>query len=81
MAIVGCKYDTVDVEIIGTRVHKEIVGIVLIICDFSSVVIMMYWFGAMGLINNEYLVVMDDLRVQVKDFSCKIDNVILDRYS
>ena len=49
--------------------------------DALSIVIMIYFFSVIKTINMEYLNIMDDLRVQMKEFGIKIDEVILDRYS
>lgn len=49
--------------------------------DMVSLLVMTFFFYKLKEINNEYLDIMDDLTVQMKDFSIKIDNVILDRYT
>ena len=49
--------------------------------DIASILVMTFFFYKLKEINNEYLDIMDDMTVQMKDFSIKIDNVILDRYT
>ena len=63
------------------KVHKESIGVLIIGIDAISTIIMISFFGVLKGINNEYLEIMDNLRVQMKDFGTKIDDVILDRYT
>lgn len=49
--------------------------------DIASILVMTFFFYKLKEINNEFLDIMDDMTVQMKDFSIKIDNVILDRYT
>lgn len=81
LAIAGCKFDTVQIPLISHKFHKEEIGIILISLDALCTIIMLYFFGVLKVINAEYLDIIDDLRVQMKDFGVKIDNVILDRYT
>ena len=57
------------------------VGVIIVCVDFFSILVMMFFFAKINSINNEFLEDMDDLRVTMKDFGVKIDNVKLDRYS
>jgi hypothetical protein len=81
LAIFGCKYDTVSVPFSEMRVHKEIIGVLVVTVDFSCVLIMIYFFGKLEMLNNEWLMSIDDLRVQMKDFGCTIENLKLDKYT
>jgi hypothetical protein len=58
-----------------------VVGVIIVCVDFFSILVMMFFFAKINSINNEFLEDMDDLRVTMKDFGVKIDNVKLDRYS
>lgn len=49
--------------------------------DFTSILIMIYFFSKINVLNNEFLSSIDDLRVQMKDFGVKINNVKLDKYT
>lgn len=64
-----------------TRVHKEIIGVVVVVADFLCMVIVIYFFTKLESLNNEFLENVDDLRVQMKDFGVIIENVILDKYT
>jgi hypothetical protein len=61
--------------------HKYRVGVLIVSLDIVSILIMTFFFYKLKVINNEYLDILDDMTVQMKDFSIKIDNVILDRYT
>lgn len=50
------------------RVHKEVIGVVVVTCDFVSIIFMIYFFNKLGHLNKEFLECIDDLRVQMKDF-------------
>ena len=78
--IVGCREDYIYFPL-GGLLHKEQVGVLIVSLDMVSILVMTFFFYKLKEINNEYLDIMDDLTVQMKDFSIKIDNVILDRYS
>ena len=46
-----------------------------------SVAYMAFIFSKLKDINNEYLEIMDDMRVQMKDFGVKVNDVKLDKYT
>lgn len=82
IGVVGCKYDDVKVPFTkSTRLHKEWIGIIILLCDILSILMMYYFFSSIRRLNLEILVAMDDLQVQMKDFGIKIDDVKLDRYT
>lgn len=81
IGIFGCKYDDVGIPFTDTRLHKEVIGVFIVCLDFSTILVMMFFFAKINSLNNEFLANMDDLRVQMKDFGVKIDNVKLDRYT
>ena len=82
MGVVGCKYDDVKVPFTrSTRIHKEWIGIIIIICDVVSIGIMIYFFTKIRELNEEFLNALDDLKVQMKDFGVKIDDLRLDRFT
>ena len=81
IGIFGCKYDDVKMPLSETRLHKEVIGVIIVCVDFTSILVMMFFFSKINSLNNEFLSNMDDLRVQMKDFGIKIDNVKLDRYT
>lgn len=81
IGILGCKYDDVQLPFGSKRLHKERIGIIIVVLDFSSILLMMYFFAKINALNNEFLEKIDDLRVQMKDFGVKINNVKLDKYT
>ena len=82
IGVVGCKYDDVLVPLSrGARLHKEWIGIIILVCDILSIMMMYYFFSSIRKLNLEVLEAMDDLLVQMKDFGIKIDDVKLDRYT
>ena len=66
IGIIGCKYD--EVNFFNNPLHKEKIGTMVVIIDFASVLIMVYFFSKINTLNNELLEKVDDLRVQMKDF-------------
>ena len=61
--VVDCNQDEVIVPLINKRVHKAQVGIIVVILDVISVAIMAFVFSKLREINDEYLDIVDDLRV------------------
>ena len=81
MGVAGCKFDSVKLPLFKHKFHKEEIGTIVIIVDALSAIIMLYFFGVLKVINPEYLDIIDNLQVQMTAFGCKIDNVILDKYT
>ena len=79
--VVDCNQDHVTVPVIGRKVHKAQVGIIVVILDVVSVAIMAFVFSKLREINDEYLDIVDDLRVQMKDFGVILNDVRLDRFT
>lgn len=64
IGVVGCKYDDVKVPLTRqTRLHKEWIGIIIIVCDVLSICIIYYFFSKIRVLNEEVLRAMDDLKV------------------
>jgi hypothetical protein len=63
IGVFGCKYDDVKIPFSETRLHKEVIGIFVVCLDFSSILVMMFFFAKINTLNNEFLENMDDLRV------------------
>ena len=63
IGILGCKYDDVNVPLMNNRLHKEKIGTMIVIIDFASILLMMYFFSKINALNNEFLEKIDDLRV------------------
>lgn len=43
--------------------HKENIGILIVVIDIVSILIMAFFFGKLSEINQEYLDIMDDMTV------------------
>jgi len=81
IVVVGCQEDDVQIPLIGQSIHKHKVGIFVVVMDMISVMFMGLIFSKVQNINQEYLDIMDDLRVQMKDFGVRFNKVRLDRYT
>jgi hypothetical protein len=79
--VVGCTEDYVTISSFNSKIHKEKIGIIVVVLDMISVAFMAFIFQKLLEINEEYLDIMDDARVQMKDFGVKINNVKLDKYT
>ena len=64
IGVIGCKYDDVAVPFSSKiRLHKEWIGIVILLCDILSILMMYYFFSSIRKLNLEVLEAMDDLLV------------------
>ena len=61
--------------------HKENLGIFIVCMDIISVVIMAMFFSKIIHLNQEYLSIVDAMRVQMKDFAVRIDDIETDKYT
>ena len=62
IGVVGCKYDDVKVPFTKSkRLHKEWIGIIILLCDIVSIMMMYYIFSSIRRLNIEILESMDDL--------------------
>ena len=62
IGVVGCKYDDVKVPFTkNKRLHKEWIGVVILLCDILSIIMMYYFFSSIRRLNLEILEAMDDL--------------------
>mmetsp|Transcript_24596 Transcript_24596/g.38189 ORF Transcript_24596/g.38189 Transcript_24596/m.38189 type:complete len:190 (-) Transcript_24596:3055-3624(-) len=79
IVVVGCSEDTIN--LFGTNYHKENVGVFVVVVDFISIMIMAFVFSKLSEINEEYLEVIDDALIQMKDFGIAIQDLKLDKYT
>ena len=73
IVVVGCQEDEVDLPFSGggsggkgdsgMKIHKENVGILIVAADMASIMIMAFVFIKVKTINDEYLTIVDDMRV------------------
>jgi len=78
--VVGCKSDYVSLPF-STKFHKQEAGILVVCLDIASLVIMAFFFSKLKKINEEYIDIMDNMTVQMKDFTLQIDDVAIDKYT
>ena len=63
IGLMGCKFDDVPIPFSEKRIHKEKVGIIIVALDFTSILVMIFFFSKINELNNEFLTKIDDLRV------------------
>ena len=82
IGLFGCKYDQVIIPgLTDKRIHKELIGVIVVSADFFCLVIIIYFFTKLESLNAEFIENVDDLRVSMKDFGIILENVILDKYT
>lgn len=67
IAIMGCISD--NTKLLGKSFHKEEIGLITVIIDIISIVFMYYMFGKLNQINDEYLLILDNNVIHMKDFT------------
>jgi len=77
--VVGCSED--HVLLFGSEYHKESIGVIVVVIDFISIIIMAFVFSKLSEINQEYLDVIDNALIQMKDFGIRINSLRLDKYT
>ena len=61
--IYGCREDYLHELFTNEKYHKENIGIMIVVIDIVSILIMAFFFGKLSEINQEYLDIMDDMTV------------------
>lgn len=80
--IAGCKSDMVKMYPFQKGMaHKHDAGIFIIVFEILSILIISFFFKKLNQINNEYLDIIDDMQVDMKDFGIMFKNVKLDKYT
>lgn len=70
IGILGCIADKVKFKMLpNTYFHKEELGIIVVISDVLSVIVLYYIFGKLKVINQEYLQILDNNVIRMQDFS------------
>ena len=62
----------------GIRFHKEQVGLLSVFIDILSLALMYYLFGKLKSINKEYLTILDNNVIRMKDFTIQIKRLAVD---
>lgn len=76
IGITNCIRDYVNFKFIpGLHFHKEELGIIAIVSDILSIIIMYYIFGKLKTINEEYLTILDNNVIRMKDFTIQVKRI------
>ena len=79
--VISCQSLDVKAPIIETYLNKEYIGVFIVFTNFISIIFMAHIFQTIAKINDEFLEIVDNLMVQMKDFSLKLDDVKIDKSS
>ena len=54
------------------QLHKEELGLIAVVSDILSIMVMYYMFGKRKAMNEEYLTILDNNVIRMKDFSIQV---------
>lgn len=77
--IIGCKGSTYKIN--DFVLHKQQYCCIFVIVDFLGILIMLYIFNKLEALNQEYIAIIDDNQITMRDFAITCKNVILDKYT
>lgn len=77
--VADCASDTVN--FLGNRLHKQVIGFILIMFDIVSTLFMMHVFHRLYVISEEYRDTINEHELTMSDFTVMCRNVRLDRYT
>lgn len=70
ISIIGCKSDIIAFGLISAGfLHKEEIGFITVVTDILSTLIIYYMFNKLNSMNDEYLEILDNNVIKMKDFS------------
>lgn len=73
IAILSCQKDVMRFFMVPSgQIHKEELGFIAVICDILSICVMYYMFGKLKAMNEEYLRILDNNVIRMKDFSIQV---------
>jgi len=75
IGVVGCMNDRIEIKYLNFAFHKEKVGLLTVVIDILSILIMYYMFRKIKEINKEYLNIIDKNVIKIKDFSFAIKSL------
>lgn len=70
--------DKITIQTFGISLHKLQIGLILVITDALSLLLMYFIFGRMRPIIDEYLQIIDNNMIKYSDFSFQIQDIELD---
>jgi hypothetical protein len=75
----GCKTDVIPFPLVPSGfIHKQEVGFLAVITDIVSTFVIYYMFKKLNMINAEYLEILDNNVIKMKDFSVHIRRLKVD---
>ena len=78
--IFNCLSDSIIVPS-GHDLHKESIGILAVLIDAIGIMVMIYMVHKLEDINKDYIDIVDQNQITMKDFSVMCRNVNLDKYT
>lgn len=61
--------------------HKQQYMVLMVVIDFIGVLVMVYIFVKLEALNAEYISIIDDNQITMKDFAITCTDVLLDKYT
>jgi hypothetical protein len=77
--VVGCQSSTYQIQ--GYYMHKQQLACLAVLFDVVGVYFMLYVFNKLQRLNQEYIDIIDDNQITMKDFSVQCRDVLLDKYT
>jgi hypothetical protein len=79
LMVAKCSGITYGIQ--GWMFHKLEIALICVIFDIVSIGIMIFVFIRLKTLNNEYIDIIDDNQITMKDFTVQINNLVLDKYT
>ena len=81
IVVAGCQNVYIQVPMTQIKLNKESVSLYIVVVNGITMLIIAYFFQKIETLNQEYLKIMDNLTVQMKDFGVWMQSVKLDRHT
>ena len=79
LAVMACQKDIMEFSFVPSgQIHKEELGLIVVISDILSIMVMYYMFGKLKAMNEEYLTILDNNVIRMKDFSIQVRRLHFD---
>ena len=79
ITVLGCKKDIVNFSMVPSGfIHKEEIGFIVVLADIISTFVIYYMFRKMHSLNEEYLTILDNNVIRMKDFSVHVRRLKVD---
>ena len=77
----GCQNEFIKVPMTKINLTKESVSLYIVIINGLTMLIITYFFQKIETLNSEYLKIMENITVQMRDFGVWMQEVKLDRHT